>query len=203
MIYWVAVVVGSIPFLLWLWHVAPKRVEDTYVDYRTYKVVKTGKFRWVHYFESWWTAVLGTLGILAAWFATIVFVIPLIFAGIMNIAISDFQIKSEESTDLIALKTDSATNGQFAGGIFLSAGYISEDPTFNFLYETDDKGVKVGQVYAYNATVYEDEQDNPHYTEFTWVKYDEFWAPFAANQDTTYAFHVPEGSVVSNYEVKP
>lgn len=209
MIFYIAWGLVTFAFLFWLWKVMPHRVDDwdyesTYDEsglHMGYKRVVKGK-RWKYYFEGWWTGVLGVLGIIAAWVALST-ILSLIFSGILNATIKDFSLDSESDTDLIALRTGSAVNGQFSGNIFLSAGYISEDPTFNFLYETSDNGVKVGQVHADNSVVYEDEQDAPYYTTFEWVKYDPFWAPFEVNQAETYAFHVPEGSVVSNYEVKP
>lgn len=209
MIFYIAWGLVTAAFLFWLWMVMPHRVNDWSYEsefdergmYIGLKRVIKGK-RWEYYFEEWWTGVLGVIGILALWVVSSL-IVMFSFSGIMNIAIKDFSPDDEYTTDLIALRTGSAVNGQLAGSIFLSAGYISEDPTFNFLYETSDNGVKVGQVYAYNSVVYEDEPEAPHYTTFEWVKYDPFWAPFSVNQDTTYAFHVPEGSVVSNYEVKP
>lgn len=209
MIFWIAVSLVSVAFVYWLYRVLPRyeRNREYVLDRKAgkykYKKVRGGKRRWVFYFEEWWTGVLGVLGILALWAGSVLLIVPLIFSGFMNLAIKDFTLTEEKSTDLIALETRSSINGEFVGSIFLSAGYVSENSTFNFLYSTDDGGVKVGQVFAHDATVYEDEQDDPHYVKFTWKKWDYFWAPFSVNQAHTYAFHVPEGSVVSNYEVTP
>lgn len=212
MVFYIGIVLIALAFAWWLWQVAPKRkkvthYEHTYSDdkrreYLGYEEVWDGKYRWDHYFYEWWTALFGVLGILlACGVAMTAWGFGL--AGLQMWLQADAKVEKETTYNLAALDTGEGIEGRFGGNVFISTGYINSYLTFNFLYEEKDGGVRLGNIYSYDGTVYEDEEDQPHVTEFTWHKYDPWISPYAAWKGDTYAFHVPEGSVVQGYEVKP
>lgn len=201
MVYYSGLALIAAPFLIWLWHILPKR-EKVYAYNYDYPWGSqrqwTGKYRWDSYFETWWTAMFGYLGLAFLWLAA-VGIWAIVLAGLQNWLQADFTPDSEKDENLVALTTSEKTSGSF----FLASGYSDEEQTFSFLSMAEDGGVRLGEVYADSAVVYEDEQDKPFYTTYTWIKYDPWISPFGSNIDYTYSFHIPEGSIVSTYEVAP
>lgn len=213
MVFYIGIILIALAFAWWLWYVAPKRrkfyeYEHVYVGegrnrkYKGYEKVYDGKYRWHFYFYEWWTGVLGVLGILllcgasmAAWGFGL--------AGLQNWLQADSTLESESDSNLVALDTGDGIQGRYSGNIFISTGYINSYKYFSFLYEEGDGGIRVGTVYTWDGTVYQDEEDQAFVTEFVWHKYDPWISPYAAWKGETYAFHVPAGSVVQGYEVAP
>lgn len=207
MIFYIGAAVLAFLTLFWLWKVlVPRKVYHTSVRnkydskdrYIGFETVKDKKPSYYWFFDAWWTAVLGTVGILLLGAAAVA-LWGVVLAGIQNLAQHSPTLASQNDKKLVALTVgDDLSQGRY----FLATGYESGYPTFRYLYEGDDSGVRLGYIYATNGAVYEDEQDEPFRTEYLWHKYDPWISPFASWYGESYAFHVPTGSVTSDYTVE-
>lgn len=108
-----------------------------------------------------------------------------------------------ETRDLAALSTDTALEGH---RYFLGRSWLHEDQVITYVYEQEDGAFRLTRADAADSYIYEDEEDAPYvqiddYEYFTnpWI------SPLNLGVGATdvYMFHVPEGSVLSDYEVAP
>lgn len=167
----------------------------------SFKDVPIGK-KWEReeFYETWWTAMLGFIGIVLVWSAACGFWV-LILGFVQQF--TPWSLESSNKAPLVALSTDSKVEGYYGRGIFISRGYIDEKQTFNFLYEKSDGGVKLDYSLAEDSVIYQDAQESPYRTEYIWGKYNPWISPVSMSASYSYDFHVPEGSVAEGYEVKP
>lgn len=111
------------------------------------------------------------------------------------------EITAENTYKLKAVDTSSSIEGQ---SYFLSGGYINQQRTLNFIYETEDDGEKYAQVadaLAINSRIYED-STNPTVTIYTWTYSNKWIVPWGNwSHNNSYSFHVPAGSVIDNTEI--
>lgn len=204
MIFYIGVLVIAAGFAVWLANTTiPKRVprysRRPIYDKNRYmgeEQVIVG-YRWSWYFYSWWTGLLGTLGIIMVGLLSVL-LWALVLAGIQNIAQQSPTVTSQNDKNLVALAVGDGEQGLY----FLASGYSQSYPTFRYLYEEEDGGVRLGEIYAANGVVYEGEKGSPYRTEFIWQKYDPWISPFVAYQAETYAFHIPTGSIANDYTVE-
>lgn len=107
------------------------------------------------------------------------------------------RVTSQHDNDLRAVALSSEVQGQF----FLGSGYIDGERVLNYIAEHEDGAASVEQVSARNAYIYEDEANDPYVTTFDWSIGAWWWAPFDWDFGNTYAFHIPEGSILEGYTI--
>lgn len=104
------------------------------------------------------------------------------------------------TTPLKALGSDSSVSGR---SYFLGGGYVEGSRVLSYIRENDNGSFTADQVKAKYAQVWEDEEENPSFTTVTYYKdYPWVW-PGKWKHSYRWEFHVPEGSVSSEIEVKP
>lgn len=97
--------------------------------------------------------------------------------------------------DLQALATSSELQGSF----FLASGTVGEDQVFRYLTRQKDGLIQAREIEADYASVIEG-SDDPH-VEYRYTCYDMF--PWQTCGQPALVFHVPEGSVLRDYDVRP
>jgi hypothetical protein len=106
-----------------------------------------------------------------------------------------FQFKGEADHQLVALKTSNSVEGRF----FLGSGYVNGQRTLNYI--TDDDGAfRIESADAAQSVVYQD-SDEPTVTVHEWNLENPWFAPWSFGHWHTYTFHVPEGSILSDYTI--
>lgn len=107
----------------------------------------------------------------------------------------NYQFQGEKEHDLVALQTSSSIEGRF----FLGSGYINGKRTLNYI--TDDSGAfRVESADADDSVIYQDSNE-PTVTVHEWDLVNPWLAPWSFSHKHTYTFHVPEGSILSDYTV--
>lgn len=141
---------------------------------------------------------VGAIGysILAAIIATVAAVIILFF-GFATWMLADPTVKSTHEYSLSALSTNSEIAGR---SYFLSGGYVGEKRTLNYIREEGDGGFVLKSVDADYAVVYQD-SDTPTVTISYFEQANPWLAPWSFDRGWTAEFHVPEGSILSDYTV--
>jgi len=105
------------------------------------------------------------------------------------------QFKGDSEHHLVALQTSSSVEGRF----FLGSGYINGERTLNYI--TDDDGAfRIQSADADASIVYQD-SENPTVTVFEFSFENPWFAPWSFGTTYTYEFHVPEGSILSDYTI--
>ena len=102
--------------------------------------------------------------------------------------------------DLKALGNSSNISGSF----FLGSGYIGSSQYFNYIVKQDNGGYKLDSVYAEAVTVFEDAPaDSGWYITYTAQKDYDWLVPFSLDgfDAPDPEFHIPEGSIVTGYNV--
>ena len=113
---------------------------------------------------------------------------------------------AECDAELVAINTDRSTSSR--GGFFLGIGSVnsSDYQTITYL-EKSGEGIRLGEKRAYQSVIYEDggsymtcsQDTRTHKSDWLWP-----WAQETTVYGSpTYEFHIPEGSVVRNFEVAP
>lgn len=107
------------------------------------------------------------------------------------------QYVEKERYSLEALATGDSMSGRF----FLGSGYVSGSQKFEYITKDEDGRIYVENVGTRRASVIEDEETAPYLqVEEAWV-YNPDILPWPVQRDDRYTFHIPEGSVLSGYEV--
>ena len=105
------------------------------------------------------------------------------------------QYRGEADHKLAALQTADTVNGRF----FLGSGYVNGNRTLNYI--TDDDGAfRIESAAARNSVVYQD-ADSPTVTVHEWYLENPWFAPWSFSHWHTFTFHVPEGSILSDYTI--
>ena len=148
---------------------------------------------------------LGTLVGLGIAGFMVMLIISLILSAISRWTMPDMVKTGTDTVTLQALSTGQAT--AFGGRFFLGTGYArgGSYQTFTYVYK-EGEAFRLTEAPAYNSYVYEDEQDDPYVSITHWISPANPWIiPFDMFEATaeTYSFHIPEGSVLGNYEVAP
>jgi hypothetical protein len=136
---------------------------------------------------------LGLLsGLLAAFIGGIVMLIPM-FLWLHQVP------NGQETHSLQALKSNTQVEGQF----YLTGGYVDSDRVLNYIVQKHDQTGTYSELEtakAEDSRVYQDSQVATitiHHTKDVngWV------IPFSIPDGDKYDFHVPEGSIQSDYKV--
>ena len=96
---------------------------------------------------------------------------------------------------LAALQTSASIEGQF----FLGSGSVGDKRVLNYI-SNDDGAFRVGSVDASRAVIYEDSNS----ATMKVVRYEgrnDFLAPFPLSRKTETEFHVPQGSIMSDFSI--
>jgi uncharacterized membrane protein len=101
--------------------------------------------------------------------------------------------------ELEALGNQSETSGTF----FLGSGVIDEEQVFQYLRKAEDGGVTLHTIDADRVVVYEDSVSGAHMLKNDPYFYDPLWIPWeiSSRQSSTISFHVPDGSINSEYRI--
>lgn len=122
--------------------------------------------------------------------------------GLGHLFTPDYQKGDVTSVDLVAVEAKDTTEGRFGGSIFASYGYINGVRVLSFIEKHGDGGMKVGYLDADDVVIYEGD-NKPEKITTTWVKENGWFTPWVITRYDTYDLHVPLGSVVEGYEIKP
>jgi hypothetical protein len=144
--------------------------------------------------------------VIALWFTLVIttlsmFILTLILAGV-NMTTMRVEQSDEWDVRLKALSTQTDTDGRF----FLGSGYIDEEPVFSYITQEGNGSYKLRWVDADKSAVFEDETGPKIVVKEYKYVHDNFIAPFtilSGNVSYEYEFHIPRGSVVNTFEVKP
>lgn len=98
---------------------------------------------------------------------------------------------------LRSLGADSSIEGR---SYFLGGGYVGEKRVLNYIGENGDGSVQLFQADASDSRIFEDSDQASltvkySHTEMDWL------VPFKSDWDFKYEFHIPEGSVLSDYTI--
>jgi hypothetical protein len=145
------------------------------------------------------------VGFLQTWllFGFVSLVVPAFIAG-FNSAwwsngsdVEPNEYNDKEQHSLQALATGDSSSGRF----FLGSGYISGSQKFEYIIEDEDGRIFVRNVGTWQASVIEDEETEPYLQiEEAWV-YNPDVLPWPVQREDRYTFHIPEGSVLSGYNI--
>lgn len=125
------------------------------------------------------------------------------FAGITSLVYNTFAEPTSYTytyQKLRALSLDNTVGGRF----FLGSGTINGTQSFEYITESDEGQLRVESVPTYMSSVYEDAEPELATLQTGHGIVDNTWfVPWAVeSNDETYTFHVPEGSVMSGYNVE-
>lgn len=153
---------------------------------------------WDSSFETVIGGILGSIGFVLLAAVVWMFLMMIVFSVGSVTEDNPAMVASETRSDLVALGTESSVEGRF---YFLGGGWIDGKRVFNY---TVDHGAyyTAEQVDASVSRVYDDEDDAPYVIARSWRREMPWWlAPGSLNIGSSYDFHIPEGSVVREYEV--
>lgn len=115
--------------------------------------------------------------------------------------------KEPVTTPLVSLADGSDIHGRFAGGLFLSTGYVDSSPSYTWYEKTDENSYERKDVEASSATIHYllDTDRAPYYTYREEVTDHGFWNAWGWNMEHAYGYHydfyVPKGSIVQSYRL--
>lgn len=116
---------------------------------------------------------------------------------------STTQKTGTEVYNLTALETGNQVSGRF----FLGSGTVNDNQVFSYLYQDEDGGFRLDSAYASNSVVYEDDSEKPRLEVDNYETVPNPWLspilPIGGESTGENKFYVPEGSVLSNYQVTP
>lgn len=113
------------------------------------------------------------------------------------------QIESDK-VQIIAFTDNTGVSGNMGGNFLVFAGTIGTESYFVFYYKNPDGGIKFGKLSSWQATIYEDEENNPYMAKDELVKWKEVpdwykWLFFLPSDKTKtfqqYSIHVPKDTV--------
>ena len=151
----------------------------------------------------WWTIEEGFgLGIMGGILSALTAGACLLGAmGLLNMVpwtqVGDAEVREHK---LSALGSSSEVEGRFSGGIFVSSGYVNEEPVFRYI-RSEGNGFVLRSVSADDTVVYQgDYEPRIEITSTEWGN--EFLYPWTYEYES-YALYVPEGSVSNEISVAP
>lgn len=132
----------------------------------------------------------------------IVAVVTVLSAIVLSVIQADHGERFEESerSNLTAIATNDKKEGAY---FFLGTGVSGTKKVYSFISEDADGGNRMEEVPVSKGVVYEGEE-KPYMEVVT--EYGNSWwiTPWAVPRSgTEYRFHIPEGSIIRGYEVKP
>lgn len=133
----------------------------------------------------------------AFWTFISLFVIPAILLGAGTLVVSSAGRWEAETIPLVALQDGSGVSGNF----FLGSGYIKNDLTYYYYQQGSDSGIYGKTVKAEKAVIYEDQEDTPIVREWHCMSIGASWQWAVCVPRTETEFHVPKGSVLSQYKM--
>lgn len=105
-----------------------------------------------------------------------------------------------KTVTLKALGSDSSVSGM---SYFLGGGYVEGNRVLSYIRENDNGSFTADQVKAKHAQVWEDSETDPTMTTYTHSS-DRWWLiPVKIKVSSSWEFHIPEGSVNSEFSVTP
>lgn len=156
---------------------------------------------WTDEFEEWllklWYSFLFTLAAAAIAGVVTVILIGISYSTSDN---SEWVLKSEEETSLVALKTADNTSGEFHGGLFASYGYIEGQRVINYISKDEGGGIRTDYATADSSIIYETD-DSPRMVAQVFHRGNYWVLPWNVMNGYTNLFYVPPGSVVEGYEI--
>lgn len=180
MVFWIFAILSTALIGWWIYNIV---TEDFMIETRI------GKF-----FVSLLAVICWGILIVASWWASI---------GLAVWLTPDYEPGETTTKSLVAVATKDTIEGQSAGSIFASYGYVHGVRTLSYISKDENGAIQVGYVYAQNAYVYEGD-DKPRMDTLNWTKENGWFFPFGVvSTAKTYNFHVPVGSVVDGYEIAP
>jgi len=133
-------------------------------------------------------------GILTAICGAVIGFLLMLFASIWMLG--PYHNVGKEDHSLTALQTSSSVEGRT---FFLGSGYINGKRTLNYI--TNDGGAyRVQSADAVDSVIYQD-SETPIVTVYEWDLENPWFAPFVLGHKHTYDFHIPEGSILSDYTI--
>lgn len=121
---------------------------------------------------------------------------------LIALAVTDLGRSNPSNYDMTARGPDLqalATSSELQGSFFLASGTVGEDQVFRYLTRQEDGLIQAREIEAAYASVIEGSED-PH-IEYRYTCYDMF--PWQTCGQPALVFHVPEGSVLRDYDVRP
>jgi len=113
---------------------------------------------------------------------------------------------------IIALRNDTLTSGYVGGGIFVVVGSIAEEPVYFYYAEEPDGAILQYHITTRDTKIYEEPREDgvlttvKTYHERPVTDFGKWWYDLkeSSTSDTsyTYEFHVPEGTVARQFEVR-
>lgn len=148
---------------------------------------------------------------LAAFVTFVMFFVILIGAGNENLHSPHAQLQKRYG--LHTLVTKDSTDSQLAGSFFLGFGGVEGSSTTKtkvvYIRTDSDGGNTIHDTTVGRSVIYEDVTDGKPYVE-DWVSTghtDTVWVPwtwsYTVEGEPQHRFHIPKGSILSNYEVNP
>jgi hypothetical protein len=143
------------------------------------------------------------IGVFSIITALVILIAAMIITVVGAIAPNLKSVDSEERTELRGLTLSSASSSK---SFFLGNSYQNETRVINYIAQKEDGKETwnvVSSAPAKSSRIFEDEIEKPYVVKSTYV-YDNPWVlPWNFKVDKVqYDFHVPENSVVENYEVE-
>ena len=132
------------------------------------------------------------------WIGAVFFAIPMfVIPGIIALAAGEEYEKFRG--DLVAIAPDTETPGAY---FFLGSGVSEEKPIFQYIQRSPEGFSEIKTIPVSDAKIYEDSSVDP-YISIMSVKMEAWWlAPWPVDTlARDIYFHIPEGSITSNYTV--
>ena len=125
--------------------------------------------------------------------------------GLMGLNMSWPEVRREwlkiREVELVSMSERNFVEGSFAGGLFISGGYLEGYPYYFYYQKLSDDSYKPGRVRADNSvTIYEEERGNGRLEayEYRVIPQDEFWTNRVV-LGYKYKFFIPKGSIQKKF----
>ena len=111
--------------------------------------------------------------------------------------------------NLVSLQDESQVSSSIRGRRYYLYASINTDEVYNFYYETEDGGFKIGRIAAANSVVYEKDNCDPaviEYTTYTKSKMNETWQKIlmldvVKEEAKSYKVYIPKGTITREYNL--
>lgn len=137
--------------------------------------------------------LVATMGLIGGVFCA--FLIGML-GNLFGSAWTDIHWVSESQSELLTLQDSTGTGGSF----FLGTGTVDEEASF-FYYEKLERGAHLTSIDADQAIIIEEDIDKPYLEVLVGKSDNTLWLVDFLAEKHAYEFHIPKGSIVTNYSL--